>query len=149
MKITKSEYQGVINTEELVELTEEQLYICKKYNIDFDDVLKLFSSSSIPKELFKIESIKGREKDVWNLCEKILGRLGKIKEDKYVFIDGKFMYTYNSKYQFFWLSYDNILSFFKSEFNMEYIDIQHVTSLYIEDTYNLKGIQTKHSSLSF
>jgi hypothetical protein len=76
------------------------------------------------------------------LCEEHLGNLGKIEKDKDVYIDGKVIYHYNSKNGDFYLSYNNIWSFFVSKFNMKYEDIQHVTSLYVEETYNLKGINT-------
>jgi hypothetical protein len=78
----------------------------------------------------------------WNMCENLLGNLGVIKENEEVYIDSKYMYNYYSKNGIFWLSYNNIWSFFESEFNMDYTNIQQLTRIYIECTYNLKGINT-------
>jgi hypothetical protein len=78
----------------------------------------------------------------WILCEELLGILGKIEENKDVYIDDKYVYYYDSKKGIFYLSYKNIWSFFENKFNMEHTDIQQVTSIYVEKTYNLKGINT-------
>jgi hypothetical protein len=83
----------------------------------------------------------------WKLCEELLGGLGKIEESKDVYINGKFIYHYDSKNGNFYLSYENIWSFFEDKFNMEDINIKHITTLYIENTYYLKGINIKFGFL--
>jgi hypothetical protein len=82
----------------------------------------------------------------WIVCKELLGNLGDIKYDEDEYIDGKFIYHYNSKKDIFYLSYFNIWSVFDEKYNMNYADIQELTLLYIENTYNLKGINIYYIS---
>jgi hypothetical protein len=40
----------------------------------------------------------------WTLCERLLGKFGKIEEYETCYIDGKFQYKYISNNRKFWLS---------------------------------------------
>jgi hypothetical protein len=98
------------------------------------DILKKY-------KLYLIDSINCPFPE-WTMCEKLLGNLGKIKYDEYVYIDGGYIYYHDSKNGNFCLSYANIWKVFEDEIKLNHSDIQQLTKIYIENTYNLKGIIT-------
>jgi hypothetical protein len=75
----------------------------------------------------------------WNMCENLLGNLGNIKMNEYVYIDGKFIYKYSNKYKdyVFCISSQNIHSFF-DKFELECIIITNIIKLFIEYRYNIR-----------
>jgi hypothetical protein len=57
--------------------------------------------------------------------------------------NGKVVMEQDKKYKDFWVSYDEIWSFFESFFGMEYQQIREVLSYWLEETLKLEGYTPK------
>jgi hypothetical protein len=61
--------------------------------------------------------------------------------------DDKYLGHYNSKNRVFWLSYQNVCSKFKSEFEVNDQEFNRLSKVILEEAYNLKVITTPPRSI--
>ena len=68
------------------------------------------------------------------------------KYPDYIFFmkDGGFIFYYNKKNGYVFISYDNIWSFLSSFFGLEYEEIQPLTKEWVEEHYKLRVTTTSY-----
>ena len=97
------------------------------------------------KELRKvIESPqKSKEERFWELILKtdsIKINKQKYPDSTFGFVGDKFLWQYDSKNQYLWLSYPLLWSVFKKEYNLKYEDIQSFIKFEVEEHFKCKGV---------
>ena len=63
--------------------------------------------------------------------------------------NGKVVMEQNKKFGYFWFDYDEIYSFFKSFFSMEYKEWQRIMKIWLEETFNLRGYTPSYCKNDF
>jgi hypothetical protein len=86
-----------------------------------------------------------RDRLVLNWLNKEFGDLTKVvKDDKTYYVDEDrkplFFYYQDSKNGYVYVNYERIWVFFESIFGLNYSDSQEIVKVWLEETYNLRGV---------
>ena len=93
-----------------------------------------------------------KQKIILKWLNKEYGNLTKVvRDDETFYIDkdrlSLFYYYQDKKNGYIYINYDRIWSFLESVFSMNHLEISELLKVWLEDTYNLRGVIPKVDSL--
>jgi hypothetical protein len=84
----------------------------------------------------------------WNLCEKLLGNLGRFEENKIIYLNNEPFYKYVSKYNKIYFNANNEINLNVNE-KISLMEYLKILKLYFTVTYKLKDVDVTVIGLYF